>query len=165
MARNCVFCAALYCAMCGYWKGMVWDVDIVEAVDEAGYPSRAPSQIGTLLAEMTASSVRIDLQTTAFDAVKATALPGATGPPSTGREPWFGFDYVTFDLQPALLQQWAAPHTSPELSLPPANSFIATDFGLVGQPRIKTEPWPCSPPCLLLDRPGLRCAVWHMCSK
>lgn len=119
-------------------------------------------QVQSLLAEMTPNSVRIDLQTTAFDAVKHVALEGATGPPTPGHEPWFGFDFVTFDLQPGLLQQWTACSASPELALPPPNTFIASDFGLVGGPRPKTEPWPCTPPCLLLDRPGLRC-VLHVC--
>lgn len=114
------------------------------------------TQIRSLLAEMTPSTVRVDLQTTAFDSVNAAALPNATGHPTPGREPWFGFDFVTFDLQPALLQQWASPSISPELALPPPNTFIATDFALVGGPRPKEEPWPCTPPCLLLDRPGLR---------
>ena len=77
--------------------------------------------MGTLLAQMTPSNVRVDVQTSSF-----SSMAGA----DTQQEPWFGVPYVSSPISPALLTQWGSTPPSPELQLPPKNDFIPTDFSL-----------------------------------
>ncbi len=71
--------------------------------------------------------------------------------------------YIRIHPAPLITHRWASPTISPELSLPPPNTFIATDFTLTGQPRSVGEAWPCTPPSLLCDQPGIRCVVCGVC--
>ena len=70
---------------------------------------------------MTPANVRVDLQTSNFSTDTY---------PKTEREPWFGVPYVTKPIPATLLDQWASQAPGTDLSLPPKNNFIPTDFTL-----------------------------------
>ena len=47
-------------------------------------------------------------------------------------EPWFDLPYVATSVPKALLADWEAAVPSPELALPPRNSYLPSDFSLRG---------------------------------
>ncbi|GAB4823775.1 hypothetical protein N2152v2_010821 [Parachlorella kessleri] len=96
-------------------------------------PLTMPLQISKLLGMMTPAAVRLDLQTSAFercaDAVAAAVPAGCR----RDTEPWFGIPYTEVQLPEDLLQSWESATPSPDLSLPPQNSYLPTDFALVSE--------------------------------
>ena len=48
----------------------------------------------------------------------------------SGTEPWFELPFVAAAVPEALLSEWEACTPSPELALPPRNSYLPTDFSL-----------------------------------
>ena len=72
------------------------------------------------------------------------------------REQWYQTQYGMTQIDDALLKTWAAPTIAPELHLPAANDFIATDFALLPPQEGQDE---TTPPTLALDTPVSK--VWH----
>lgn len=102
-----------------------------------------PLAVQDCLQRLTPGNCRLDLQSVAFAgeaglaALEAPLLPGGQ-PVAVLREPWMGVPYSTAPVPPALLAAWARPPAAQraawpqDLALPPRNSYIPTDFSLVG---------------------------------
>ncbi|KAK9820983.1 hypothetical protein WJX81_000873 [Elliptochloris bilobata] len=143
-----------------------------------------PELVAQMLDSLTPAAVRLDLQTSAFERLRAewAAQPGA----QASTEPWFNIPYVAAPVPGELLDTWAAAGGSSTsgLALPQHNEFIATDFSLRcgelaegtsadangaghtnggaanGGVKAAAGVQPlAAPPALLADRPGLR--LWH----
>ncbi|XP_050307401.1 nardilysin [Anthonomus grandis grandis] len=54
------------------------------------------------------------------------------------KEKWFGTQYLAKDIPENWMQQWKNAPIIPELSIPPPNSFITTDFTIL--PDVKDNP-------------------------
>jgi secreted Zn-dependent insulinase-like peptidase len=104
-----------------------------------------------VLAQLTPANCRLDLQSSAFAAAATAAGDAAAlaatvaaqaallaapvdGEPgaSAHREPWFDVPFGRAPLPAALLHAWLHAPPAADLSLPPRNAFIATDFALRG---------------------------------
>ena len=57
-----------------------------------------------------------------------------------GTEPWFELPYVAAAVPEALLSEWEACRPSPELALPPRNTYLPKDFSL----RADAAPQACT---------------------
>ena len=94
-------------------------------------------QIEELLVHMKPSSARIDLQTSAYE--RLSQYWKSRGDCSPGVEPWFKLDYIEADIPADVLKSWeqaSLPDSIPqELTLPPRNDFIPTDFTLKAKPE------------------------------
>jgi len=49
-------------------------------------------------------------------------------------EPWFELPYVAASVPEELLADWESRVPSPELTLPPRNTYLPADFSLRGGP-------------------------------
>jgi len=78
-------------------------------------------QVNMLLGQMTPSNVRVDVQTSSFSNIPDSPVQ---------QEPWFGMPYISRRIPEEILTQWESASVTPELQLPPHNSFIPTDFSL-----------------------------------
>ena len=78
-------------------------------------------QVNKLLGQMTPSNVRVDVQTSSFSNIPDSPVQ---------QEPWFGMPYISRRIPEEILTQWESASVTPELQLPPHNSFIPTDFSL-----------------------------------
>jgi len=78
-------------------------------------------QVNKLLGQMTPSNVRVDVQTSSFSNIPDSPVQ---------QEPWFGMPYISRPIPEEILTQWESASVTPELQLPPHNSFIPTDFSL-----------------------------------
>lgn len=135
-------------------------------------------QIMKLLGMMNPSTVRLDIQTFAYDACKATLADIAVdGTVQTDEEPWFKIPYAVGKLPDKLVESWDVTSWAEDISFPPKNNYVPTDFSLCceavqsmqmdGPAAASTNgdalaahngPFP-APPALVTDQPGLR--VWH----
>ncbi|KAG2444954.1 hypothetical protein HXX76_001690 [Chlamydomonas incerta] len=140
-----------------------------------------PAQVQQLLACMDpdpsapggGAAFRLDLMTRRYEEVRAGlmgVMGGGGGGAREETEPWFGLQVVVAQLPDALCAEWASQPALPELTLPPRNPYLPTDFSLrCDDPDVPPEPPAelpagvtsllATPPQLLLDRPGLR--LWH----
>ena len=86
---------------------------------------------------MKPSQARIDVQTSAYE--RLSQYWKSRGDCKPGVEPWFGLDYIEADIPADVLKTWeqaSLPDSIPEeLSLPPQNEFIPTDFTLKAKPE------------------------------
>ena len=106
-----------------------------------------PELISNLLDKMTPGSVRLDLQTKAFEECKKVFLEeilggdgnGADGNGVTaaegvkiGEEPWFKIPFLLAPLPQTILTEWTSATKPPpeDLSLPPPNPYLPSDFTL-----------------------------------
>ncbi|KAK9808961.1 hypothetical protein WJX72_007074 [[Myrmecia] bisecta] len=93
------------------------------------YDKWDPELVQSLLDRLTPSEMRIDLQTSAFEQLKATWAGKAGSTQSV--EPWFDLPYMQLDVPKELLEEWSAgTASSPDLVLPPRNQYIPSDFSL-----------------------------------
>lgn len=99
-----------------------------------------PELISSLLARMTPGDVRLDLQTKNFDECKGQLQALAPAELlTTGVEPWFNFPYVSSRLPLEVVEEWTAAGECPkDLSLPPPNPYLATDFTLLSE-KLNTQ--------------------------
>ncbi|KFM22670.1 Insulin-degrading enzyme [Auxenochlorella protothecoides] len=113
--------------------------------------------IASLLDSMTPQTVRIDIQTSKYEEV-CKALASEIPDIKQGVEPWFDFQYVEAVIPGDLLERWQGARATEDMSLPPPNHFVPTDFSLCcEEAKLPAEegPFP-APPALLVDEPGLR---------
>jgi nardilysin len=89
-------------------------------------------QITHILNEMRPETARIDLQTKKFEECRAAlvALTGSAHKVVEGEEPYFKTPFMHINLPEHVLTAWAAEKWSPELTLPPRNPYLPTDFAL-----------------------------------
>lgn len=88
----------------------------------------------SILDYISPSNLRLDLQTSSFDAHKDQL--GASSP---AVEPWFKLPYILQPIPAAQLQDWqrlshsAEPSAWQGFAMPPQNAYIPTDFQLVDE--------------------------------
>lgn len=152
-----------------------------------------PQLVSSLLSEMTPEKARIDLQVAEYsdcvqglkdiivtmcrDKKKKKNKEGdEVAAVEEKQEKWFKFQYAVADVPDKLIQHWKTISPGKDLSLPPKNNYLPTDFSLKSiinsttttpdmsgdymkeQQQGATTVFP-SPPTLLIDTPGLR--VFH----
>ena len=105
-----------------------------------------PAKVAQVLALLTPQHCRLDLQSAAFatapaDLAAPLSRPGDVAAPAAAAvvrtERWMGIPYSVTPLPPAWLAEWAFPDAAPlppDLSLPPRNPYIPTDFSLSPSP-------------------------------
>ena len=84
-----------------------------------------------MLDRLTPGNLRLDLQTSSFDAIQGQVK---TAPQI---EPWFQLPYLHLPIPPDSLQQWQATLNSSDaaswgsFAMPQCNGYVPTDFDLV----------------------------------